>query len=87
MTGDVVFDLQESFEFYDKKNKARVNIVKGQVQDQMFNLNKIESNLVAVKEHLNSKEELLNEYEALSKQWNEEKIKIANERIEVEVRI
>ena len=47
---------------------------------------KIESNLQVVKNELNSKEELMNEYEALSRQWNEEKHKNANSMIDDEIK-
>ena len=79
-------DRVTSFEFYDRKNKTRVNTVKGQVQAQMANLMKIESNLQVVKNELNSKEELMNEYEALSRQWNEEKLRNANSMIDDEIK-
>ena len=52
----------------------------------MQNLMKIESNLQVVKNELNSKEELMNEYEALSRQWNEEKHKNANSMIDDEIK-
>ena len=47
---------------------------------------KIESNLQVVKNELNSKEELMNEYEALSRQWNEEKHRNANSMIDDEIK-
>lgn len=39
-----------SFEFYDLKNKRRVNLVKALVLEQMLNLKTIESSLAIVKE-------------------------------------
>ena len=71
-----------SFEFYDRKNKGRVNNVKALVQGQMANLQKIEKALESVKEQLGSKEALLNEYDALARQWAQEKEKIAADEIQ-----
>lgn len=78
-------DRVTSFEFYDAKNKRRVNMIKELLQGQMANLKKIESSLITVKEQLDSKESLMAQYEALSNQWKEQKRLIANQKIQQEV--
>ena len=51
----------------------------------MSNLRKIEQSLITVKEQLNSKENLMNQYDELAQQWKDKKKQIANEKIKEEI--